>query len=68
MNENVRALKDALEIQNTRQSTPRGNLSGILSKNIMNLSQNLSSLLFNASRNFCKYLLNRQLALDFSDY
>ena len=39
VNEDVRAQKDALENLNTRKSTSRRILRGILSKNSENLSQ-----------------------------
>ena len=39
MNEDVRASKDALENLNTRKSTSRRILRGMLSKNSVNLSQ-----------------------------
>ena len=48
--EDVRALKDALENLNTRKSTSRRTLTGILSKNSENseLKPNLSSKLLRA--------------------
>ena len=54
MNRDVRALKDGLENLNTRESTSRRILTGILSKNSELTEPNVSSKLLRARINISK--------------